>query len=210
MNHLLVFAKRPILGKVKTRLAKDLGEKNALEVYKFLLEHTARISNPRNHQKWKTHWFWDELPISENIGSFEYLLPDSFSLHSQIKGDLGERMEGAFLNILEAKKYEQGSQIIIIGSDCLELNSDILLAAFENLETSDIVIGPAFDGGYYLLGMKSLKKELFQGIEWSSNTVFSSTMEKIQSLNLSVYILPTLRDIDRALDLKNTNIKSFI
>jgi rSAM/selenodomain-associated transferase 1 len=210
MNHLLVFAKRPIYGRVKSRLAEDLGKEKALEIYKYLLEHTVKVSSPGITSKWTTHWFWDEVLMSKKTDALEYLLPNSFFIHSQVEGDLGKRMEIAFSQIFKKNKDDLYLRAVIIGSDCLELKSDILITAFEKLETCDIIIGPALDGGYYLLGMKILQAELFHGIEWSSSSVFSSTMEKIQSLNLSVYELPTLRDIDRALDLKNTNIESLI
>jgi len=112
--------------------------------------------------------------------------------------DLGERMKNAF-NVIFDKDY---NQIAIIGTDCPELTTDILKDAFKTLKTTDLVLGPAHDGGYYLLGMKQLHASLFEKINWSTNTVLAETHGKCEALQLNYALLPTFRDIDRAEDLK--------
>jgi rSAM/selenodomain-associated transferase 1 len=124
-------------------------------------------------------------------------LGEKYNFYPQIEGDLGEKMYSAFKDNFDNKNQ----QVIIIGVDCLELNMDILQEAFLALDNHDLVIGKALDGGYYLLGLNSLKKSLFDNIKWGTNQVFSQTMSIVQTLNYSTYQLPILRDIDRAGDL---------
>ena len=96
--------------------------------------------------------------------------------------------------------FQTHSKVLIIGSDCASLNRKILNDAFHKLEDFPFVIGPAMDGGYYLLGMNKLYPEVFENIKWSSKEVFSETLENIQKLNKSVYLLPELSDIDTVED----------
>ena len=111
--------------------------------------------------------------------------------------DLGERMLAAFEEMFE-KGYEKA---VIIGSDCAELQGEHIATAFEQLDKHDFVIGPANDGGYYLLGMKKLATCLFESKKWSTNTVFEDTIKDIQRLKKTVFVLPPLNDLDRHEDL---------
>ncbi len=114
-----------------------------------------------------------------------------FKKKLQFDGGLGERMSVAFQAALK-----ENDKVVIIGSDCIQINEDIIESAFQKLDESDIVTGPTFDGGYYLLGMKTLYPQLFQNIQWSSSTVFAETIKIVNGLGLKYDQLPKLSDID--------------
>ena len=185
---IILFTKNPELGKVKTRLAKTLGNEKALEIYKKLLIHTQEIVAPILVDKFV---FYSEEIIENDAWSSEVY-------HKKIqKGiDLGERMKNAFQELFELN-YDS---ICIIGSDCFELSSEIINGAFRVLKNNDVVVGPTFDGGYYLLGMNKLHSHLFENIIWSTETVFKETLFKIEKANLSKAILVKLNDVDEEID----------
>jgi rSAM/selenodomain-associated transferase 1 len=115
----------------------------------------------------------------------------------QGEGDLGKRMERSLINAFNQK----AERVIIIGTDCPDLNSQILITAFEQLEVFNLVLGPALDGGYYLIGLQQPIAELFMNISWGTAQVFVKTVEIAQKLNLSIGYLQSLADIDRPEDL---------
>ncbi len=186
---LLVFLRAPVLGKVKTRLAATLGNERALEIYKRLLRHTieqgAQLGVDRQA------WYADELPADELCTALGY------SVHQQAGADLGERMQRAF----EAGFASGHSPVIIIGTDLPQLSEALLREALKALETHDAVVGPAKDGGYYLLGLRKPCAELFQGKTWSTDTVFKQTTEDLERLGRTWEALPELTDIDTQADL---------
>ncbi|GBF50674.1 transferase 1, rSAM/selenodomain-associated [Leptospira ryugenii] len=185
---LIVFAKKPILGTVKTRLAKTLGEEVTLSIYRQLLQITFGLMQSIRQ---KSILYWEgEIP-EDSLG-----LGTEFPYAVQIQGDLGQKMESAFQN--ELKKARS---VCIIGTDCPEITNEIIDNAFRSLNQYDVVIGPAKDGGYYLLGMKEMVPILFIDVPWSTNLVFSITMERLNSQNKSVYVLPMLSDLDEESDL---------
>lgn len=187
---LIIFVRNPVLGKVKTRIAATIGDENALAIYKHLLQYTKQIVSLVDVTK---HIFYaDELNGND--------LWDGNEKYLQSGVDLGDRMKNAF-NCVFAKGY---SKVIIIGSDCFELTPDILKSAFDKLDRSDIVIGPAKDGGYYLLGMGKPNPYLFDNIQWSTNRVLYETMEIIKENKLSCNLLPELTDVDEAKDITFT------
>src|SRR5690606_23212491 len=138
---LIIFVKNPELGKCKTRLAATMGDKAALEVYKHLVQHTAHVSKEINVDRFVFY--------SENIQKDDIWHTDFFRKKRQAEGDLGLKMEHAFLDIFEMG-YEKA---ILIGSDLLDLKPQHIALAFESLNENEMVIGPAEDGGYYLLGL---------------------------------------------------------
>jgi len=185
---LLLFVRNPELGKVKTRIAKELGDEKALEIYKKLLHHTRTITKEVDadrlvyyHEKIGEDDLWDEPVYAKKV---------------QPEGDLGYKMMYAFSNAFK----ESYQRVIIIGSDCLELNQEIIEQAFAALEHKDVVIGPAKDGGYYLLGMKALYKTLFENKAWSTSSVFQATLHNIRQEGLTYALLPELSDVDKAAD----------
>ncbi len=185
----MVFIRNPEIGKVKTRLAKTIGDTKAFKVYLHLLNHTLSCVSPLKTDK--SIFYSDYIPKQD-----EWQL-NGFYAHLQSGGDLGKKMLTAF-EISFKKGYQN---ILILGSDCLELTSSIIQNALEKLEKTDVVIGPAKDGGYYLLGMNTLYTPLFENKNWSTNSVFKDTIKEIENLKLNYIVLEELSDIDEEADL---------
>ncbi len=197
-NALIIFVRNPVLGKVKTRLAATLGNENALEIYKQLLQHTHDITQSLPYQKF--------IFFADYINENDLWENDSYVKQLQHGDDLGSRMANAFSQL-----FDDGyQQICIIGSDCIELTGYILRAAFEQLQHHDAVIGPSLDGGYYLLGMSQPILGIFENKNWSTNEVLPATLKSIHNKNLSLFLLPQLSDIDTAEDWQQyqSNLKS--
>lgn len=186
---LMIFAKNPDLGKVKTRLARSIGDEKALYIYLKLLEHTHSIAQRINADK--------AIFYSERVEDFDLLDYYKFPKYLQKGDSLGERMDRAFGSAF-AQSYER---VVIIGSDCYELSDEIIESAFEALENHEVVVGPARDGGYYLLGMNRHYPHFFRNKTWSTADVFLDTLLDIKKLKLSYKILPTLSDVDEENDL---------
>jgi hypothetical protein len=177
------------LGKVKTRLAKDVGDQPALEIYKFLLKHTVSVT--------KDLEFTREVHYSEEIQHDDIWDEDIFIKKQQIEGDLGEKMEEAFLS-----GFKNGyKNIIIIGSDLYDLSQEDIDEAFKALETFEYVLGPAEDGGYYLLGMNTFNREIFKNKAWGTDTVLRDTL--IDLKNVQLQLLEERNDIDVYEDIKD-------
>lgn len=195
-NALIIFTRNPEFGKCKTRLAKTIGDEATLNIYKFLLEHTATISKDTKADKYV---FYSETIKKEDLWS-----TDIFRKKIQQGSNLGERMDNAFSELFQLG-YEK---IIIIGSDLLDLTSDHIDDAFQILNDHDLVIGPAKDGGYYLLGMKTLHSKIFLNKDWGSSTVLKETINDIQNSTFS--LLEELNDIDTFEDVKpHQELKKF-
>ncbi len=190
---LMIFVKNLIPGMVKTRLAKDVGIEIALDVYQKLVHHTHQITKKIEEDK--------AVYYSEYIEIEDIWKNKDYKLTSQKGVSLGEKMSTAFDEAFDSYK-----KVIIIGSDCYNLNTKIIKKAFEMLEENEVVVGPAKDGGYYLLGMNDFFHQLFQNKEYSTDHVLKDLLHETETLNLSVYQLPTLNDIDTLEDLKATDI----
>jgi rSAM/selenodomain-associated transferase 1 len=186
---IIIFYRNPVAGHVKTRLASGVGKEKALEIHIRLSTLTMQAVTSVTSAKVV---FYDR-----EILSGDFWEDHLFNKELQKGADLGERMYNAF-----QRMFRTGYQsIIIIGTDCPEITGPLLESAFENLQKHDAVIGPAFDGGYYLLGLKALAPELFSGIKWGSASVFDQTMLKLKLSGKSVHCLARLHDIDRPEDL---------
>ena len=185
---LIIFVRKPEPGKVKTRLAATIGDEKTLLIYKELLQHTFEIANAIDADKFVFY--------HEEIEGNDLWTAERFFKFVQINKDLGKKMNHAFTSLFE-QGYEKA---IIIGSDCYELNATIVNEAFESLNDNDVVIGPAKDGGYYLLGMKKMYSFIFENKEWSTPTVFNDTMADFRKQQLSFYVLPVLTDVDTEKD----------
>lgn len=185
---LIIFTRNPELGKVKTRLAKSVGDESALEIYKFLLKHTVAITKNLNVDKYVFY--------SENIHREDIWDPEIFRKKLQTGTDLGEKMQNAFSELFEMG-YEK---VLIVGSDIFELDQSDIENAFEVLQTTETVIGPATDGGYYLLGMKERNVAIFQNKNWGTSTVLKETLA---DLGQKKYVLLEERnDVDYFEDIK--------
>ena len=185
---LIIFAKHPQIGKVKRRLGRDLGMEASLWIYNKILQHTANISF---HTKLDTVVF-----KNKKSSKLESIFKHVKKFEIQKGKNLGEKMEAAFIWAFD-QKYEN---VILIGTDLWTLNKDTLLEAKKALENKNIVIGPCYDGGYYLIGMKNLNKEIFKDIPWSKKEVFRKTLSKAK--DNSIYCLDLKNDIDNKKSLK--------
>lgn len=194
---LIIFTRNPELGKCKTRLAATIGDANALEVYKFLLDHTVAIT--------------EELPFDRYVFYSEQLHRDDrwndtiFKKEVQVSGDLGQKMQAAF-ELLFNKGY---SRVAVIGSDLFDLRSEDLIRGLEMLQDHEVVLGPAHDGGYYFLGLTELHPQLFKNKNWGTNTVYKDTLNDLGEKKLGK--LPVRNDIDYFEDIKDKlEFKPFI
>lgn len=191
---LIIFTKNPEAGRVKTRLAHSIGEEKALEVYEALREHTAIVTEGVDAERM--------IFYSRFIPSFDLFLTEKFTPMLQQGEDLGERMFHAIRTGFE----RDFRHIVLIGTDCYELSREILNEAFSALEQYDAVIGPATDGGFYLIGLNRLHPELFVNRQWSTPEVFSQTTTILQRLHIEYARLPELSDIDTVDDLKRSKL----
>lgn len=194
---IIILCKNPILGKAKTRLAKSIGADKALEIYHFLLEHTAQIVAEVACDK--------RIFYSDTVLTNDAFKGNNYHKTLQAKGDLGNKMQAAFENAFAAGY----SHSVIIGSDCYELSSHILKEALAALDKSETVFGPAKDGGYYLMGMRQLIPAVFENQPWSQNNLLSSTLQTLNQLGHSHQLLPTLSDVDYLEDLPINVRKQF-
>ncbi len=186
---LLIFTRNPEPGKVKTRLAATLGAAKAFTIYNQLLEHTISVTNYLPVDKIV---FYSNQIVQEDNWNDKY-----YQKQVQLGSDLGARMSNAF-----GYAFQNGfDRTVIIGTDCPELNAGIIMNAFAYLNNHDVVIGPAADGGYYLLGMKQHYSQLFENIAWSTETVFDQTIAICKRNNVSYSQLPVLHDVDEEKDL---------
>lgn len=188
-NALIIFTRNPELGKCKTRLAATVGDDAALEIYTFLIRHTAKISAPVKADKF--------IFYSETKRENDYWNDAVFSKKVQHGDDLGIRMETAF-NEVFSLGYERA---VIIGSDMFDMVTEDIDEAFQKLASNNFVLGPAEDGGYYLLGMKTTKPEIFRNKIWGTHTVQKETLNDLK--NESVALLAEKNDIDYYEDVKN-------
>lgn len=187
-----MFAKFPEAGRVKTRLAARVGVHKATDLYKGFLKDLIHT-----HEHTDIYDFAVALFPPDRKEDFAMITGVSLRhVISQSEGDLGEKLTHAFLENLQTY-----NEVIVIGSDLPDLTQKDIAQAFEALAHHDVVIGPTFDGGYYLIGMKAPHPELFTDIPWSTNTVFSLTEDRAKAAKLSVHILPVRRDIDTIEDL---------
>lgn len=184
MRALIIFIKNPAEGMVKTRLAATLGDKAALGIYKKLLAYTKVVTSAVYADKY--------IYYSSHIEANDEWNEADFVKELQTGNDLGERMCNAFAGLFN-KGY---GQVAIIGSDCPDITADLIQQAFLELDQSDIVIGPATDGGYYLLALNKMYPAIFENITWSTNHVLEQTLAICKSINKAFHLLPVLSDVD--------------
>lgn len=191
---LILFVRFPVAGRVKTRLAKSLGPAAAARFYRLCAENvfreSARVPGPVER-----YLFYADSEDRERVGRWA---GGGFSLQPQVGTNLGQRMQNAFATV-----FRRGAgKAVILASDTPDLSGDIMASAIRALGTSDVVIGPCPDGGYYLLGMKKLHRRLFTDIAWSTGSVFQQTVAAINASGLKFHRLPPLADIDTGEDLR--------
>jgi uncharacterized protein len=193
-SRLLLFTRYPRAGTTKTRLIPLLGAAGAAETQQQMTEHVLSEMAPLQWQGCA------ELEVRFTGGTqwqMRRWLGQSWRYRPQGAGDLGDRMARAF-----GEAFSAGMErVVAIGSDCPQIDAALLRSALAALDRADMVLGPAFDGGYYLIGMRRFIPDLFQGIDWGTSQVFQQTMTIVRDRQGSVVTLPTLADVDRPEDL---------
>jgi hypothetical protein len=191
---LVIFVRNPVSGQVKTRLAKDVGNERALAIYLQLLRHTLEITRSLSFRKF--------IYYADEVSDYDLWSVPGYTKRKQYGNDLGERMLNSF-----KERFDQGfTRIIIIGSDCLQLKTETLEEAIALLESNAAVIGPASDGGYYLLGLTKFYPDLFTNKPWSTDQVFAKTIDDFVNQGISYALLEELSDIDDGTDLEENGI----
>ncbi len=190
-DYLMVFVKNLIPGKVKTRIAQDIGLDGAIDVYKELLDYTAEVVG-------KIKKADKGIYYSEYVELYDDWLNEEYEKHVQEGDGLGDRMLNAFTGAFENGYHK----VVIIGSDSLEITKSHIDKAFEALDKNDVVIGPAADGGYYLLGLRNIFPALFEGKDYSHANVLTEAVDEIEKFGLSMAMLEQLHDVDTMEDLK--------
>lgn len=191
---LIIFSRYPEPGKTKTRMIPALGAQGAAQLQRHMTEHT--VAQARELQKYagvtaEVHF------AGGNEQLMQTWLGIDFVYKPQNSGNLGQRMASAYQDA-----FASGAQkVIMIGIDCPGVNAQLLSQGFTMLEQNDLVLGPAADGGYYLIGLRHFSTQLFQGISWGSGQVLQQTVAIAQQLNLQFTYLPVLEDVDRPEDL---------
>lgn len=190
---LILFAKFPRPGEVKTRLGEVIGMDAAAEVYRQFAAHTFALAQTLSSAGVEVFVFYAPgATESEMVQWVGY----PFRYECQQGKDLGERIHNAFDTVFR----HGASQCVLIGTDVPEMDLPTLNASFSSLAAADVVVGPSTDGGYYLLGMHANTKSIFADVPWSTNEVFHRTLDHIITLQLHHCVLPVLNDIDTAAD----------
>lgn len=191
-NLLIVFAKNIVLGKVKTRLAKTIGDNEAFNVYVHLVKITERES--LKMENCDVHIYFSDVVLKA-------LWPGN-QKYVQVGNGLGERMKNAF-----DSSFKLGyKRVIGIGSDLPDLNADVMNRGLKSLQSNDTVFGPSEDGGYYLIGMNQMISEIFIDKAWSTETLLNETKLELDALGYSCELLEKLNDVDTIEDLKTSSI----
>lgn len=196
-QRIIIFTKNPELGKCKTRLAATIGDKAALSIYEQLLDYTIRFCKKLSFPK--------KVYYSSEIPALDRWSIAGFYKDKQVEGDLGDRMKAAF-----KKEFDDGAKsVVIIGTDCAQIDETDVQEAFKLLFQYDVVIGPADDGGYYLLGMNHLIPELFENKSWSTEKLMDETTATLESKEIDFVLLPEKSDIDYEIDLTKESYVDF-
>ncbi|NTV98476.1 MAG: glycosyltransferase [Chlorobiaceae bacterium] len=192
---LVIFSKNPVAGEVKTRLAISVGNEKALEIYEALRGITARIVS--GVQSKRVVFYSDFIPKSD------LLLTPGTDAKLQQGRELGERMHNAICEGLSSG----ARHVVLIGTDCPDISGAVIEKAFSLLESNDAVLGPAKDGGFYLIGLKKPSPEVFLERTWSTGTVLDETIRRFEATGAAIGILPELRDIDTLEDLQQSRLQ---
>ncbi|NJR50806.1 MAG: glycosyltransferase [Leptolyngbyaceae cyanobacterium CSU_1_3] len=188
---LLVFTRYPEPGTTKTRLIPALGAEGAADLHRRMAEQTVTEAKKLPEVAIEVQF------AGGDPARMQRWLGDELRYQPQSLGDLGDRLSEAFRLAFD----REANAVIAIGTDCPDVDANLLLTAFDQLKTYDLVIGSATDGGYYLIGCRCFVPDLFVDITWSTSVVFRQTIAIAEHLGLSIAFLPTLSDIDRPEDL---------
>lgn len=194
---IIIFTRYPTPGQVKTRLIPVMGPQKAARLQKLMTEHVIDQARKFCPKEDPSRTKISVYGTGGRLKNFKAWLGPELDYQLQPQGELGLRMGLTFRKTCLSRK----KSVVLIGSDLPGLKPEIFRQAFAALEKSDLVLGPATDGGYYLIGMKVFYPELFQNIEWGTDRVYPKTIGIIEQLGLDYQVLPTLQDIDRSEDL---------
>lgn len=186
---LIIFTRNPILGKVKTRLAKAVGKKTALDIYLFLLQKTKEVTQNIHCDK--------VIFYSQEVLENDLWDTTTYKKELQVGKHLGAKMNHAFETCFKDKYHK----VVLIGSDLYDLEASHIEEAFEKLKNKDVVIGPATDGGYYLIGLKKTYPKIFQNKNWGTSSVREDTLKNLEKVD--VHLLPMLNDVDVIEDIEH-------
>lgn len=192
-TRIILFTRYPVPGLVKTRLVSALGAEGAAELHRRMTERiVSRLQSPALEST--------VIEIRYTGGTPDEMkrwLGDRCQYRRQGDGDLGVRLREAFADAFT----DNAGKVIAIGSDAPELSAELLIDALDRLNTTDVVLGPTFDGGYYLIGMRRFLPELFDEVLWGTDEVFDATIARIEKLSARYELLVKLHDVDRPEDL---------
>lgn len=201
MKTLIIFLKYPEPGKVKTRLAKDVGSDQAASIYSHMAQ--AIIDNVLDPSSYKTVIYFN--PPDKQREIIDWLGKKEVQYSPQKGNTLGDKISNAFKEV-----FCHGSdKTVIIGTDCIEITLETINKTMDLLNDNDAVLGPAKDGGYYLLGLNKFTPQIFQDIDWSTEYVLEQTVEKMNNNQLNFQLLKTLKDIDTVDDI-NDDVRDII
>ena len=181
----ILMLKAPRPGTVKTRLAKDLGYERATEIYRKLVEHQIAQLPP----EFDVEIYFAPVDAEQEMKGW---LGNKFQFHPQSEGNLGDRLSASANEVFN----NQTDGLIFLGGDCPHLTTEILMKCKRQMENHEVVIGPACDGGYYLIGIKKPWPQLFEGIDWGTERVQEQTLFRIRENALNYFLLPELEDVD--------------
>lgn len=192
-SRIAVFAREPLLGQVKSRLASEIGDEAALAVYRAMLARLGAMLSQAQIAEW-------DLWVTSNSSHQDFVsICNKKNIYLQSGKDLGARMAGTIEQTLQDRQVDN---VVVIGTDCPALTPDYLREACSALESGvDVVLGPAEDGGYVLIGMGRAIPAVFEGIPWGSDRVLQRTLEALETNGLSYRLLDRLWDVDRPEDL---------
>lgn len=200
MNYICIFSKPPIPGKTKSRLAQVIGDANAANLAKSMLQdicQTMSLAKEAEVQIWH--------PPEYHANSFDGIISSDFSFFKQQGKDLGERMSNTFKKLLDSN---MNHKVLIIGSDCITHTIENIEEVFSILNQTDVVMQPSDDGGYVLIGQSRWIPKIFNHVDWGSDKVFAQTMSQIKKHNINFKELQKSFDIDNAGDLNK--LKKYI
>ena len=190
---LICFLKFPEPGHVKTRLAAELGDRNAALLYEAIAERVITEIYPLDG----TYDLVIQFDPKHDLGDYQTWIGRDFQFSPQRGNNLGDRLDQAV-----ARAFDSGYQkVAVVGSDCVGMDQPFIEKAFEQLTEKPFVVGPSVDGGYYFLGMNQPSSWIFQDVEWSSETVLETTLDKIEARELSMTLLEAKQDVDTIEDL---------
>ncbi|MCF6311196.1 MAG: glycosyltransferase [Verrucomicrobiales bacterium] len=219
---ILLFVKYPLQGRVKTRLAKTMGAEAAVAIYKRLCERLIQLLrslevdeirvcfDPPAMQQQTEQWL---RPIWQKAGEESDEVcgarkEPELVFYPQAAGDLGDRLRAGFTGVFDQNRAagNLAVRVVAIGSDCIEMDEETFQAAWSALQTEEVVFGPTFDGGYYLLGMNELQRSLLDRIPWSTESTLQVSLQKAKEQNLRVVLLDRKNDIDTEEDWRRAEV----